>query len=102
MITAGQLRAARALIGIDQRQLSKLAALSLPTIQRMEASSGIVRGNVHSLTKLIAALEAAGIEFIAENAPSHHGGCGVRLTRLSAPYAARSARSGKILPVWAA
>ncbi|HEX7694355.1 MAG TPA: helix-turn-helix domain-containing protein, partial [Sphingomonas sp.] len=43
MITSQQMRAARALLGIDQRQLADLAGLSLPTIQRMEASEGQVR-----------------------------------------------------------
>ena len=58
MITAGQLRAARAMLGIDQRTLAEMADLSLPTIQRMEASEGVVRGNVESLTKLVQALSA--------------------------------------------
>lgn len=79
MITASQLRAARALANIDQRQLAELAGLSLPTIQRMEASDGVVRGTVDSLTKLLAALDAAGIELIGDNAISHGGGRGVRL-----------------------
>jgi transcriptional regulator with XRE-family HTH domain len=81
MITAGQMRAARALLGIDQRRLAELSGLSLPTIQRMEASDGVVRGNVDSLMKLIGALSQAGIELIAENAASAAGGRGVRLTR---------------------
>jgi transcriptional regulator with XRE-family HTH domain len=79
MITAGQLRAARALIGIDQRKLAELAGLSLPTIQRMEASDGVVRGNVESLTKLISALNEAGVELIGDGAVSQSGGRGVRL-----------------------
>lgn len=79
MITSGQMRAARALLGIDQRRLAKLSSLSLPTIQRMEASDGVVRGNVDSLMKLVGALEAAGIELIGEKAASHNGGRGVRL-----------------------
>ncbi len=79
MITAGQLRAARALLGIDQRQLAALAGLSVPTIQRMEASDGVIRGNVDSLMKLIAALDAAGIELIGEGGVSPGGGRGVRL-----------------------
>jgi transcriptional regulator with XRE-family HTH domain len=79
MMTAGQLRAARALIGIDQRKLAELAGLSLPTIQRMEASEGVVRGNVESLTKLISALNEAGVELIGEGAQSQIGGRGVRL-----------------------
>jgi transcriptional regulator with XRE-family HTH domain len=84
MITAGQMRAARALLGLDQRALAELSGLSLPTIQRMEASDGVIRGNVDSLMKLTAALSAAGIELIGDNASSASGGRGVRLTRISA------------------
>ncbi|WP_295393372.1 helix-turn-helix transcriptional regulator [uncultured Thiodictyon sp.] len=79
MLTATQLRAARALLGLDQRRLAQTAGLSLPTIQRMEASEGNVRGNVDSLVKLVDALERAGVEFIAEGAASGSGGRGVRL-----------------------
>ena len=79
MITAAQLRAARALAGLDQRKIAELAGLSVPTIQRMEASEGVIRGNVDSLMKLIAALEAAGIELIGEGMASQGGGRGVRL-----------------------
>jgi transcriptional regulator with XRE-family HTH domain len=79
MITSQQMRAARALLGIDQRQLAELAKLSLPTIQRMEASDGQVRGVVDTLVKVISALESAGIELIGENAPSVGVGRGVRL-----------------------
>ena len=81
MLTAGQLRAARALLGIDQRKLAEAAGLSLPTIQRMEASEGVIRGNVDSLMKLVAALDALGIELITDNASSAAGGRGVRLRR---------------------
>jgi len=81
MITAAQLRAARALAGFDQRRLAEVAGLSVPTIQRMEASDGVVRGNVDSLTKLIEALNAAGVELIAEGAASADGGRGVRLKK---------------------
>jgi transcriptional regulator with XRE-family HTH domain len=79
MITAAQLRAARVLLGIDQRRLAELSGLSVPTIQRMEASETMVRGNVDSLVKLISALEAAGIEMIDEGAASNSQGRGVRL-----------------------
>ncbi len=79
MITSAQLRAARALLGIDQRALAKRSRLSLPTIQRMEASGGVIRGNVDSLMKLINALDAAGIELISDDAVSSGGGRGVRL-----------------------
>jgi transcriptional regulator with XRE-family HTH domain len=81
MITAGQLKASRALLGIDQRTLAEAAGLSLPTIQRMEASDGVIRGNVDSLMKLIAALESLGIELLTDNAASNTGGRGVRLKR---------------------
>lgn len=79
MITAGQLRAARALLAIDQRTLAGLSKLSVPTIQRMEASQDVIRGNVDSLMKLVRALEHAGIELIGEGATSADGGRGVRL-----------------------
>lgn len=79
MITAAQMRAARALLGIDQKTLAELAGLSVPTIQRMEASGGNVRGVVDSLTKVVAALERAGIELLGEGVPSTAGGRGVRL-----------------------
>ena len=85
MISPGQLRAARALLGIDQRRLAELAGLSVPTIQRMEASDDVIRGTVDSLTKLIAALDAAGIELIGEGAASLASGRGVRLKEAAKP-----------------
>jgi len=81
MITAAQLRAARALAGLDQRSLAEAAGLSVPTIQRMEASEEVIRGNVDSLMKLIAALDAAGIALINEGAESLGGGRGVRFKK---------------------
>jgi transcriptional regulator with XRE-family HTH domain len=83
MITAAQLRAARALAGIDQRELAERSSLSVPTIQRMDASDGVIRGNVDSLMKLVGALDALGIVLIAEDASSNEGGRGVRLKRRS-------------------
>jgi transcriptional regulator with XRE-family HTH domain len=91
MITAAQLRAARALVGLDQRGLAELSGLSLPTIQRMEASEDVIRGNVDSLTKLMAALDAAGVDFIGEGAASAGGGRGARLKKRAS--AARSERN---------
>src|SRR5262245_27539482 len=79
MIIAVQLRAARALLGIDQQTLANLAGVSVPTIQRMEASRGNVRGVVDTLTRVVEALNAAGIELIGDNAKSEGGGRGVRL-----------------------
>ena len=89
MITSGQLKAARALLGIDQRQVAEMSSLSVPTIQRMEASDGVIRGNVDSLMKLIGALDAAGIALIGDDAESSAGGRGVRLKESAA---ARSSR----------
>lgn len=79
MMTSAQMRAARALLGIDQRTLADMAGLSVPTIQRMEASDGNVRGVIDSLVRVVEALEAAGIELIGEGAASGGGGRGVRL-----------------------
>ena len=79
MITGAQMRAARALLGIDQRELAARSGLSLPTIQRMETSDGVVRGNVDSLMKLVDALAGNGIELIGDGAASSGGGRGVRL-----------------------
>lgn len=83
MLTANQLRAARALLGLDQRRLAEAAGLSVPTIQRMEASDGLIRGNVDSLTKLVEALEGAGIELLNEGALSIGAGRGVRLREVA-------------------
>ena len=79
MLTAPQLRAARALLGIEQRKVAEVSGLSVPTIQRMEASEAIIRGNVDSLMKLIGALELLGVELIGEGQASAMGGRGVRL-----------------------
>ena len=81
MISGNQMRAARALLGIDQRELAALSGLSVPTIQRMEASDGPVRGTVESLTKVVEAFERGGVELLGENAPSAGRGRGVRLRR---------------------
>jgi transcriptional regulator with XRE-family HTH domain len=96
MITANQLRAARALLSIDQRQMADLADLSVPTIQRMEASDGVIRANVDSLMKLIAALENAGIELINPGVPSPSGGRGVRLRENIAKPKAKPMRQPKV------
>ncbi|MBB3173134.1 putative transcriptional regulator [Endobacter medicaginis] len=87
MLTPAQLRAARALLGIDQRTLARQAGVSLPTIQRMEASDGYVRGVVETLTRVVTALERAGVELLGENAISNGGGRGVRLRDPALPAA---------------
>ena len=85
MITSFQMRAARAMLGIDQKTLAELAGVSLPTIQRMEASAGTVRGVVETLTKVVAALDRAGVALIGEHARSDEGGRGVRLKEPGPP-----------------
>ena len=85
MITSFQMRAARALLGIDQRTLAELAGVSLPTIQRMEASTGNVRGVVETLIKVVEAFDRAGVELISEQARSDSGGRGVRLKEPGPP-----------------
>ena len=79
MITGPQIRAARALLGLDQRELARLSGLSAPTIQRMETCEGSVRAVVDSLEKVMNALADAGVELIVEGAPSQGVGLGVRL-----------------------
>jgi transcriptional regulator with XRE-family HTH domain len=85
LITSFQMRAARALLGIDQKRLAELAGVSLPTVQRMEASDGNVRGVVDSLIKIVDALNRAGVELIGENVRSDAGGRGVRLKQPGPP-----------------
>jgi len=85
MMTAGQLRAARALLSVDQKTLAELSGVSLPTIQRMEASDGVVRGTVETLTKVIEALNRAGVDLIGEDTKSDSGGRGVRLRQSARP-----------------
>ena len=81
MLTAAQMKAARALVGMEQKALAEASGVSLPTIQRMEASNGTVRGVIESLTRVIAALEAAGVEFICEGTTSLGDGRGARSRR---------------------
>lgn len=114
MIIPAQMRAARALLGIDQRTLAEMSGVSLPTIQRMEASEGNVRGVVDTLTKVVEALNAAGIELISEHSASTGSGRGVRLKESARPSTAagvekpsrrkttpsrRAARPGKKQPL---
>lgn len=79
MITGSQMKAARALLGIDQKELARISGLSLPTIQRMESSDGVVRAVVDSLEKVLGAINGAGVELIGSGARSEGAGRGVRL-----------------------
>ena len=77
MITAGQVKAARALLGLSQGELAELANLGIATVKRVEVASEL-RGAATTIWKIRAALESAGIEFIAAEAGR---GPGVRLRR---------------------
>ncbi|RAX37698.1 transcriptional regulator [Rhizobium tropici] len=81
MVTAGQMRAARALIGISQAELARRAGVSVPTIKRCESEGeNIPVVSSETQRKICSALEAEGIEFIPENG----GGPGVRLAKKTA------------------
>jgi len=73
-MTAAQIRAARALIGMTQAELAAMSGVSLPTIKRIETGAD---AKVSTVASLQSALEAAGVEFIPENG----GGAGVRLRK---------------------
>lgn len=83
------------MLGLDQRELADLCGVSLPTIQRMESSGGTVRGMIDTLVKIVAALDAAGIELLGDNAPSSGVGRGVRLKEAHVQRVPVSAVKGK-------
>ena len=93
MITGSQLRAARGLLGISQKTLAERAGVSLPTVQRMEASRGNVRGIVETLSRIVVALDEMGVELLGENAASSFGGRGVRLKSPQPAPGSRKRRS---------
>ena len=75
MIAASQIKGARAMLGLSQRELAELASVGLATVQRLELSAEI-RGAAETIWKIQTALEAAGVEFIP---PDDTKGPGVRL-----------------------
>jgi DNA-binding XRE family transcriptional regulator len=81
MISVRQMKAARALVAWSQSDLSAASGVSEPTIARLESEDGPIGGRAETTNKLIAALEKAGVEFIAENG----GGPGVRLRKPQRP-----------------
>jgi hypothetical protein len=76
-ITSEQLRAARALLRWEQRDLAKASGVSLPSVKRLETQPGALGAQERTIMELRKAIEAAGVEFIAENG----GGPGVRLRK---------------------
>jgi predicted transcriptional regulator len=77
MISVRQMKAARALLAWSQGDLADASSVSEPTIARLESEDGPVGGRPETGAKLVAALEKAGVEFIAENG----GGAGVRMKK---------------------
>jgi DNA-binding XRE family transcriptional regulator len=80
VISASQIRAGRALLGIDQKTLAERAGVSLSTIQRMEAGENDPPGVIDMQKKVVSAFRAAGIELIGDHERSGDGGRGVRPT----------------------
>lgn len=77
MITSGQIKAARALLGMTATKLAELSGVAYTTIVRLESSSGVPSGQVKTLDAVQKALEKAGIEFIG----TPDDGPGVRLKK---------------------
>ena len=77
MISPAQIRAARALLDINQTKLSQWASISVATLKRIESAPEI-RGAADTIWKIQRALESAGVEFIPEETGR---GPGVRLRR---------------------
>ena len=74
---AAQIRAARALLGWSQTKLARSAGIGLATLQRLEQSDGVVKGNFATVLKIQKALEGAGISFSDDSAEE----IGVRLLK---------------------
>ena len=78
MLFAGQLRAARALIGWNQLELAEKSGVGISTIRRLEAQQGVLRGMSDTIWKLRKTLEEAEIIFIDGEEST---GPGVRLSK---------------------
>jgi transcriptional regulator with XRE-family HTH domain len=74
LITSGQIKAARALLGLTAAKLAELSKVGFTTIIRLESFDGVPAGNVKTLDAVQSALEKAGIEFIG----TPESGAGVR------------------------
>src|ERR1700676_2058653 len=89
MLTSEQIRAARAMLRIEQKDLAARADVSLETVKRIERSPGVVSAYTSTLNSLQRALDASGIEFTNGNQP------GVRLVKPPEPDAGAPARAPK-------
>jgi predicted transcriptional regulator len=86
VLSSELIRAARALLRWEQRDLAKASSVSLPTIKRLETRPGLMSAHLSTVAALRKALESAGVEFIDENG----GGPGVRLRRSQRPKTAKA------------
>ena len=77
MITSGQIKAARALLGLTAVNLAELSGVGFTTIVRLESADGVPRGNIKTFDAVQKALEHAGIEFIG----TPEDGAGVRFKK---------------------
>jgi transcriptional regulator with XRE-family HTH domain len=89
MISGAQIRAARALLGIGQQELSELAEVGINTVKRVEQSVEL-SGSVRTLWNIQAALEGAGVEFIPDDDLK---GPGVRLRESTRSKSRRKRKS---------
>jgi transcriptional regulator with XRE-family HTH domain len=78
VLSSELIRAARALLRWEQRDLASASSVSLPTVKRLEAKPGPMLAHMSTVAALRGALEAAGVEFIDGNG----GGPGVRLRKV--------------------
>ena len=72
-VSIRQIKAARALLAWSQEELAAASGVSIPTIKRLEAGDGPIGGRSETASKIRAALQRAGVDFIDD------GGSGVRL-----------------------
>ena len=93
LVTGNQLKAARALAGVDQQQVAEAAKVNVNTIRNMEADGvePITSGAV-TVRNVQMALESCGIEFL------NHGQPGVRLRDPGATPTELAARVPKSAP----
>ena len=78
MITSGQIKAARALLGLTAAKLAELSGVGFTTIIRLESADGVPSGNIKTFEAVQKAFEKSGIEFIG----SPDDGPGVRLRKV--------------------
>ncbi len=74
MITSGQIKAGRGLVGWTARELAQRAEIGFSTLIRLESEEGVPSSNVRTLEAIKKAFEDAGIEFIG----TPESGAGVR------------------------